>query len=274
MPFILFQQQSRAVGLGVLTIGSGREAAWRIDDYGLMPRHALVTLEREGGVTLAPAVPEAVVYVNGERLVGHRALELDDEFMLGEATFTLVDAAAVPPEGDDGYFVDLRRSRVYPVGEGGRIGREPGSLVLLQEPDVAKVQAEVRRSGNSFTLAPMAPHTLLNGVKVSDATPLREGDEVTVGLTTLRFTRRTPERELIDGGPRGTPDQRRRTAARLSVAGAPTRGGTRRRAAPRARLWIVLAIVVAVLIGAVVAAWQRGVLFSATRSFTSAIQAQ
>jgi hypothetical protein len=43
---------------------------------------------------------------------------------------------------------------------------------------------------------------------------------------------------------------------------------------PRTRLWIVLAVLLATLIGAVVAAWQRGVLFSATRSFTSALQSQ
>jgi len=265
MPFIEFQGRSRAVGPGVLTIGDGRAAGWRIEGKGLQARHALVTLERDGRVTVAGATSDAPVYVNGERLTASRTLSPDDVFVLGEASFRLLAEAPPQPEGEDGYFIDLRRSRVYPVGDGGRIGRDPGSLVLLQEPDVAKVQAEVRRSGQAFTLVPLAPHTLLNGVKVGDPAPLREGDEVAIGLTTLRFTRRAPERDLLDPGARHTPDQRRRTAERLIVAGAPTRGAARgapRRGLPKLWLWIAL-VVLAVLIGAGVAAWQRGVLFAA-----------
>ena len=250
------------MGPGVLTIGGGREAAWRIEAKGLLARHALVTLERDGRVTIAGANPDAPIYVNGDRLTTPRALEPGDVFVIGEASFSLVDEPPAAPEGEDGYFIDLRRVVVYPVGDGGRIGRETGSLVLLQEPDVAKIQAEVKRSGGSFTLAPMAPHTLLNGVRMSDPSPLREGDEVTVGLTTLRFTRHRPERDLLDGGARHTPDQRRRTAERYSTAGAPTRGATRRRAPLQIWVWIALAVL-AVLIGATVVAWQRGVLFAA-----------
>jgi FHA domain len=265
MPFIQYQGRSRPVGPGVLTIGGGREAAWRIEGKGLLARHALITLERDGRVTVVGATPDAPVYVNGERLASARPLAADDVFVLGEASFTLVEEAPAAPEGEDGHFIDLRRSRVYPVGDGGKIGREPGSMVLLQEPDVAKVQAEVRRSGANYTLVPLAPHTLLNGVKVGDPTPLREGDEVTIGLTTLRFTRRAPERDLLDPGARHTPDQRRRTAERFTTAGAPTRGASRalaRRRLSRMWLWVALAVL-AVLIGAGVAAWQRGVLFAA-----------
>jgi FHA domain len=263
MPFIQYQGRSRAVGPGVLTIGGGREAGWRIEGKGLLARHALVTLERDGRVTVVGAAPDAPVYVNGERVSLSRVLAPDDVFVLGEASFKLLEEAPAEAEGEDGFFIDLRRSRVYPLGDGGRIGREPGSLVLLQEPDVARAQAEVKRNGPAFTLMPLAPHTLLNGVKASDPTPLREGDEVTVGLTTLRFTRRAPDREMLDPGARHTPDQRRRTAERFTTADLPTRGAARgagRRALTR-RLWLWIAL--AVLIGAGVAAWQRGLLFAA-----------
>src|ERR1700712_5741230 len=100
MPFIQYQGRSRAVGPGVLTIGGGREAAWRIEGKGLLARHALVTLERDGRVTVVGGPPASPVYVNGERISASRVLEPEDVFVLAEASFKLLDEAPAEAEGE------------------------------------------------------------------------------------------------------------------------------------------------------------------------------
>ena len=53
MPYLEYDHQTRALGPGVLSIGSGTEASWRIIGRDLMPLHAIVTLLRDGQVMLA-----------------------------------------------------------------------------------------------------------------------------------------------------------------------------------------------------------------------------
>ena len=48
MPYLEYDHQTRALGPGVLSIGSGTESSWRIVGRDLMPLHAIITLLRDG----------------------------------------------------------------------------------------------------------------------------------------------------------------------------------------------------------------------------------
>lgn len=192
MPYLEFQDQRRALGPGVLIIGSGTEAGWRIVDHDLAPLHALVTMEREGHALLVAGDPEAPVFVNGSELQENRVvLSYGDRIRLGRAEFTYVQTArkASPEER---YLRDTRRGRVFRLSGTTRIGRDPRCPVLIQEPDVSRVHAELTFENGRYYLAPVgSAYVLVNHLRIHGATELREGDEISIGRTVLTFSAET-----------------------------------------------------------------------------------
>jgi hypothetical protein len=78
------------------------------------------------------------------------------------------------------------------VGVGDRpvvIGRMPGCEVLLADPNVSRRHAEVRPSGQGWTVADLGSTngTKVNGVRASEREELHPGDEIRIGATSLRF---------------------------------------------------------------------------------------
>ena len=71
MAHLIFGDQTRPLGLGVLSIGSGVEATWRLREPDLLRLHALVMSDGSfGGPTISRASSEAEIRVNGEMLTG------------------------------------------------------------------------------------------------------------------------------------------------------------------------------------------------------------
>lgn len=68
------------------------------------------------------------------------------------------------------------------------IGRMPGSVITLEDPNVSRNHAEIRPSGQGFVLADLGSTngSKVNGTKVSERV-LEDGDELTFGATTFRF---------------------------------------------------------------------------------------
>jgi hypothetical protein len=74
------------------------------------------------------------------------------------------------------------------------IGRLPDCSVVLADPNVSRYHAEVRPvpgDPGSYEIADMGSTngTRVNGMPVLTAQPLRPGDQITVGSTTLAFER-------------------------------------------------------------------------------------
>ncbi|HLL24015.1 MAG TPA: GGDEF domain-containing protein [Kofleriaceae bacterium] len=75
-------------------------------------------------------------------------------------------------------------------GELAVIGRAPSAAVRIVDDGVSRHHARIRQDSNGLVLEDMESRngTYLNGTRVSETSPLREGDKIQVGRTTvLRF---------------------------------------------------------------------------------------
>ena len=265
MAHLTFGDQSRPLGLGVLSIGSGVEATWRIREPDLLRVHALVTSDGSYGVaTISRGAADASVVVNGVLLSGdpHR-LQPGDVILMGAHEFRFESDAPAPGEEGSGagWLRDARRDRVYPVADVTTIGREPGSTVMVQEPEVARVHARIVRDGEAIRLVPeVGALILLNGNKVEKSTRLADGDAIGIGRTVLWFTVEPPVRRALETAQAMRTDRytRRVSSSKLGVVERREEREIRQR-----RQWqrAITALAVLILIGvAGVVAWRYGVV--------------
>jgi predicted component of type VI protein secretion system len=203
MAHLIFGDQTRPLGLGVLSIGSGVEATWRIREPDLLRLHALVMSDGSYGVpTISRASAEAEITVNGTLLTGEPyRLQPGDVIVMGAHEFHFESEAPPSVTGTgSGWLRDARRDRIYALGqEMTTIGREAGSTVLLQEPEVARTHARLERDGDTHRLLPeVGALMLLNGNKVEKSTRLADGDAIGIGRTVLWFTVDPPVRRALE----------------------------------------------------------------------------
>ncbi|MGH7663500.1 MAG: FHA domain-containing protein [Gemmatimonadaceae bacterium] len=200
MPYLSFRDELRPLGPGVLTIGSGTEASWRIPNLDLAPLHAILMVERDGRASIAAGSASAPIVVNGVELDGGRGkLGFGDKLRLAGAEFTYQRTARAAPS-DEAYLRDTKRGRVYKLLEKTQVGRDPRCVILLQEPEVSRVHAEIARRSGRFFVRPIGmAYVLLNTDRVQDEGELSEGDEITIGRTVLRFSAEPGPYRALDG---------------------------------------------------------------------------
>ena len=189
VPYLEFQNDTRTLGPGVLTIGSGTEAAWRIRDHDLLPVHAIVAPASGGDALISRARSDALVSVNGvEVKAGEHRIKFNDVIQLNSARL-IYRQVAHEGSSDVGFLRDVRRNRAYKLSHNTTIGRDAICEVLVQEPSVSRIHAEITRDRDGYHVAPKdRSYTLLNGERLVTPTLLREGDELAIGRTNLRFT--------------------------------------------------------------------------------------
>jgi predicted component of type VI protein secretion system len=193
MPFVEFENRTRSVGPGVLTIGSAPEAGWRITGRGIEPLHAILSLETAGRARIVAGSPAAVILVNGAELPEAKGLlQFGDTFALGTASFRYRQLAMDQGEGT-AYLRDMRRDRVYQLGVRDTIGRDATCTVTLNELDISRHHVEVVRDGRGYVASPVGAAVVsLNGERLIEPVLLLEGDELRVSNTVLRFTTTRP----------------------------------------------------------------------------------
>jgi len=190
------------LGPGVLTVGSAPEAGWRIIGRGLDPVHLLLSVEPGGHALLIRGSPSSTVLVNGAELVPLRTLlSFGDRIAVGTAEFQysrLAPGAGTP----SGYLHDVRRGRLYQLRERSSIGRDLSSTVVIHEPDVSRLHAELIQRDDAFLLVPHGVSvTSINGSRLGAPATLQEGDEIAVGRTVLRFTTALPSSSAVSREP-------------------------------------------------------------------------
>lgn len=174
----------RSVGVDGRTIVPNRYGfGISTDDHELLA-DILLTLRRE----LADAAREHA-RDEGYAFVGPVEIEIDADpnvrtgLIEVESRF-LEGAGGLPP----GSLVLSTGDRVslgeYVVS----IGRHADCTIVLADPNVSRVHAEVRPAGDGFVVADLGSTngTKVNGVRVAEH-ELRDGDEVRFGNTTVRF---------------------------------------------------------------------------------------
>ncbi|MCU0619772.1 MAG: FHA domain-containing protein [Gemmatimonadaceae bacterium] len=208
MAFLVHGDQRRPLGPGVLSIGSGVEAAWRFRHPELARLHALVTRDPQGRAAVMRATPEAEVRLNDVPIGGDaQRLAPGDRITLADLEFTFATdepPADAAPTGS-GYLRDARRDRIHALQrEQVAIGRDPGSDILLQEPEVARVHLRLERDGETIRLVPqLGATTLVNGTRVEKPLVLKDNDAIGIGRTVLFFSHGPPRRHPLENVPMG-----------------------------------------------------------------------
>ena len=197
MPYLEFEHQLRQIGPGVLTIGSGTEATWRVLGRDLAPLHVILSPERNGQVIVTRSATYAPIAINGQELSeGRGVLGFGDRLQLGHSEFVYRQVAGTTPSRE-GYLRDTRRGRVYKLTGTLEIGRDSKCDILLTEPEVSRVHAEVYARDDGFWVCPVGnAYTLVNHTRLHEPVRLGEGDELMIGRTGLRFTTEAPSSTL------------------------------------------------------------------------------
>ena len=197
MPYLEFEQRLRPVGPGIVTIGSAPEAGWRILGRDLAPIHVLIAPQAEGRALVVRGATNAVVTINGKNIGGERSsIEFGDSIRIGSAEFVYRQTAHQAPSGE-AYLRDMRRSRVFKLRESATIGRDPKCAVLLPEASVSRMHAELRTVDGRYEVKPVGnAYVALNHEPLLAPATLKEGDELSIGDTVLRFTTERPNNNV------------------------------------------------------------------------------
>jgi len=100
--------------------------------------------------------------------------------------------------GADAWLVDERWFKAYPLVGDTTIGRSANCTIILRDPAVSRVHAEVKKQANGYVLQHRGSAvTTLNETRVTAERVLHEGDVIDIGVTTLRFTMSAPTGEMF-----------------------------------------------------------------------------
>ena len=103
------------------------------------------------------------------------------------------------------WLVDERWAKAYPLAEAVTIGRGAQNTIILRDPAVSRMHAEVMQESGGFVLhAHGASGTRVNGVAIGDTCVLHDDDVIEIAFSMLRFTTRPPTTEMVVI-PRDTP---------------------------------------------------------------------
>ena len=116
------------------------------------------------------------------------AFEVDPKLGAGEflVSSEMVEGAGGGPVGA---VVTADGTRVQVALDPITIGRHPDCDVVLNDQEVSRQHAEVRRDEGEFVLVDLGSlnGTKVNGAGVKSPRPLHDGDTITIGAHTLRF---------------------------------------------------------------------------------------
>lgn len=93
------------------------------------------------------------------------------------------------PESRPAYLIFEFERRAYPIGaEPFTIGRASSCNIVIREPAVSRIHAELMRTPDGVLIKPFgATPTVVNGLPAPTETLLHHGDEVDIGSARLTF---------------------------------------------------------------------------------------
>ena len=192
-------------------IGSSSAAALRLEQPGVLARHALVQAG-PSGAAIRRAVPEAEVAVNGVPVKGDRVPLLHgDRVRVGSIELVVVDdvkmgstevadatalrkatASPRPAAGGStatGRLVSLTDGREYQAGPAPlTFGREATCDVVIESSKVSRHHATLSNTPTGFILEDTSANgVLVNGDRIEERRTLARGDVLRIGPAEFRF---------------------------------------------------------------------------------------
>jgi hypothetical protein len=125
----------------------------------------------------------------GYEFVGPVEVELAEDPVLRNNRYSIEAAMRESSDGLPAGSIRLRDGRRIAVGAQPLVlGRLPECAVVLNDPNVSRRHAEIRRRGPDVVVVDLnsTNGTRVNGVRVKEQL-LNDGDEVEVGTSTIRF---------------------------------------------------------------------------------------
>lgn len=125
----------------------------------------------------------------GYSFVGPVDIALEQDASLTPGMFLVSsEVREGPGGGQPGSLVMPDGNRIEVAADPVTIGRLPDCDIVIDDRNVSRRHAEVRRSGNGFTVVDLdsTNGTRVNGAGVKERR-LADGDTITVGTTTIRF---------------------------------------------------------------------------------------
>ncbi|SRR5579884_905332 len=121
--------------------------------------------------------------------VGPVTVSVVEDPRMRRGRFTIVSDVHEGPSGlPAASIVKADGERIVLGPETATVGRLPESTIVLNDPNASRRHAELRRVGNNVVLVDLGSTngTRVNGAAIRERT-LADGDEITIGTTTLRF---------------------------------------------------------------------------------------
>lgn len=196
----VLEHDGSAIHLGAdTTIGSGTQAAPRIQGKDLSARHFVVRVDPAGAALVAPSGESCVVTVDGMQ-VPRSGTPLRDGAVIAAGQAVFVYGAGeqaprvTPASASGGYLIDTTSRRAYQLSRRTvQIGRDAGAGIVLKDPTVSRFHADVRSEAGGYVLySSGATGAFVNEEEVARPRLLQNGDEVRIGRITLAFTTVAP----------------------------------------------------------------------------------
>ena len=174
----------RTVGVRGLIAPNQFRVAVSAEDHAMIAKIEQRTTRDLAGYVREHARDEGYVLVGPIELT----FEVDQKLGAGEFLVTS-DMAEGLGGGPVGALVTADGNRVQIALDPLTIGRHPDCDVVLNDQEVSRQHAEVRREDGQFLLIDLGSlnGTKVNGAGVKGARALEDGDTITIGAHTIRF---------------------------------------------------------------------------------------
>jgi len=196
MAWLDYAGRLRELPPGSVVIGSGPDAALRIEDSDLMPRH-LVIEPRPDHVRLCAFSADVVIAANGSQ-IGTEPCEVPYGAPIRAGAGELRVWKERPDESETGtseapvaYLVRERDRTAFALDRScTNIGRASANLVHLDDPTASRFHAQIRREAGGFALHVIgSTGGTVNGRRLSKPRLLEEGDVIELAYASFTFTR-------------------------------------------------------------------------------------
>lgn len=174
----------RTVGVRGLIAPNDFRVSVSSDDYSAVIEKMENELRRDLGAYAREHARE-----EGYQLVGPIEVTFEVDTALGAGEFHVTSDMAEGEGGPVGALLDARGNRVQITAQPVTIGRHPDCDVVLNDHEVSRQHAEVRRDDDGFVIVDLGSlnGTKVNGAGVKGSRTLHDGDSIVIGAHTLRF---------------------------------------------------------------------------------------